>query len=492
MSELPSRLYTAEQTRDLDRIAIEEHRMAGYDLMLRAGRAAFECLSACWPQAEHLAVLCGAGNNAGDGYVVARLARESGYRVDVLQVGKAAALKGDARRACDDFVDEGGQVLPYDGRLPGVDVIVDALFGTGLSRPVAGDYKTLIEAVNHAAAPVLSLDLPSGLGADTGMPLGAAVRADHTITFIGLKRGLLTGEGPAYCGELHFANLSVPRGVYRQVEPVAWRLSDADLAAHLGPRMRTAHKGHFGHVLIVGGESGYAGALRMAGEAALRVGAGLVSLATRAAHAGQIAAQRPELMCHGVESLDDLAPLLARATVVAVGPGLGQGDWGRALFKHLKTQPALRVIDADGLNLLAEQGGENGHRDWVLTPHPGEAGRLLGLPAAQVQADRFAAAAAIRRRYGGICVLKGAGTLVDSTARTAICDAGNPGMASGGMGDVLTGVVSGLLAQGLSPAVAAEVGVCLHARAADLAAGQGERGLLASDLFPFLRKLANP
>ena len=256
-------------------------------------------------------------------------------------------------------------------------------------------------------------------------------------------------------------------------------------------RSPTAHKGDFGHVLVIGGDRGMSGALRLAAEAALRVGAGLVSAATRAEHAASISVARPEIMSHGVESASALSLLLSLrkgASVLAVGPGLGQGEWGRKLFSAVLESSLPMVVDADALNLLAV---EPAHRDnWILTPHAGEAARLLGQTVEQVQADRISAAVALQQKYGGVVVLKGAGTLVaDVTDEIAICSEGNPGMASGGMGDVLTGVIAGLLAQGCTLTEAAQQGVCLHAHAADLAAQEGQRGLLASDLFPHLRRL---
>ncbi len=267
-------------------------------------------------------------------------------------------------------------------------------------------------------------------------------------------------------------------------------LTDDMLRAWLPPRARASHKGDYGHVLVVGGDHGMAGAVRLAGEAAARTGSGLVSIATRAAHAAVIAAACPELLCHGVECARDLRVLLQRASVVAIGPGLGQSAWAHDMLAAVLQMRLPRVVDADALNLLAQEPMQCDH--WVLTPHPGEAARLLDMTTKQVQADRLQAAQALQQRYGGVCVLKGAGTLVCTSESVAICEAGNPGMASAGMGDVLTGVIAGLLAQGLSLVDAACAGVYIHAKAGDRAAQEGERGLLASDVMPHLRKLVNP
>lgn len=486
---LPAALYTATQVRELDRRAIEDHGVPGYSLMTRAGQAAFDRLRERWPDARRIGVLCGPGNNGGDGYVIARLARAAGLGCWVLEAGDPARLKGDAARARADWVQAGG--TPFSGAAPWpeADVLVDALLGTGLDRAVEGALGGLIDAINASGLPVLAVDIPSGLHADTGAVLGRAVRAAVTVSFIGLKTGLFTGEGPACCGEVVFDPLDVPEAVYRDLPPAATRL-DAACIQRLGRRPRSAHKGHFGHVLVVGGDRGMPGAVRLAGEAAARTGAGLVSVATHPDHAPLLPLARPELMVHGVAAPADLSPLLARATVLAVGPGLGQGDWGRALLGRLLETGLPLVLDADALNLLAQEGARRD--DWVLTPHPGEAARLLGRDSASAQADRIAAAREIQARYGGVCVLKGAGTVIRDAEGTAICTGGNPGMASGGMGDVLTGIIAGLLAQGLSPVLAARLGVCAHAEAADRAARAGERGLLASDLLTELRGVVNP
>ncbi|MEJ2686095.1 MAG: NAD(P)H-hydrate dehydratase [Gammaproteobacteria bacterium] len=488
----PPALYRAEQVRELDRIAIEEQGIDGYDLMCRAGTAAFAAVRKRWPRAQRLTVLCGPGNNGGDGYVIARLAHEAGLDVAVSHFADPQKLKGAARQAWDSMGRAGVESRDGAGSLPGdADVVVDAMLGTGLQRAVEGPMGDAIEALNAGRTPVLAVDIPSGLSADTGNPYGRAVRAAVTVTFIGRKRGLYTAAAPDYTGELVFDDLQVPEAVYGRVERDAELLCSAPLGPLRAPRPRTAHKGENGHVLVVGGDQGTVGAVRMAGEAALRVGAGLVSIATRAAHATLLAAVRPELMPHGVESPADLAPLLERATLVAIGPGLGQGTWGRQMFQTVLASGLPLVVDADALNLLAK--APRTLDNWVLTPHPGEAGRLLGGGARDVQADRFAALGRLLARFGGTCVLKGAGTLIgDANGVVSVCTRGNPGMASGGMGDVLTGTIAGLGAQGLDLPAAARAGVCVHGAAGDRAARAGERGLLASDLIRELRAEVNP
>lgn len=489
---LPNALYRAEQVRELDRIAIEEYGIPGATLMERAGAAAFQLLRQLWPEARDLTVVCGAGNNGGDGYVVARLAGAAGLSVRVLQLGDPQKLRGDALAMARAYETAGGEAEPFGGLPPATSVIVDAVLGTGLEREVEGRWADALSAISRHPAPVLAIDIPSGLHADSGRILGEAARATATISFIGLKQGLFTADGPACAGAVYFDGLEVPARIYGRQILSARRLDWSKESLLLRPRSRGAHKGDFGHVLVVGGAPGFSGAARLAGEGAARSGAGLVSVATWPGHAPVLSASRPELMCHGVSSPEDLEPLLERATVVALGPGLGRSEWALALYGRVLDCDLPLVVDADGLNLLAA--APRRRDDWVLTPHPGEAARLLGQTGAEVQADRFLAATRLQERYGGVCVLKGAGTLVQGAGprSPAVCTDGNPGMASGGMGDVLTGVVAALAAQGFALVDAAEIGVCLHAAAADAAAADGERGLLASDLLGWLRRLINP
>lgn len=488
-SPLPSALYSVAGVRALDAAAIASG-IPGLELMERAGRAAWAMLARRWPQASRVAVVCGPGNNGGDGYVVAREACRAGREVTLLEVGDVRKSGTDAL-ACRAAALAAGLVPESDPeRLGRAGLIVDALFGIGLRAAPTGPFAAAIEAINGAAAEVLSLDVPSGLDADTGHTPGVVVRANATLTFIGAKRGLFTGRAPDCVGVLEFADLGVPQATFEAVMPSGDRLTLPHLRALLAPRRRTAHKGEAGHVLVVGGSPGYVGAARMAAEAALRTGAGLVSVAVPEAVIAGFNLGRPELMVHGVEHASGLAPLLARASVVAIGPGLGQGPWGRAMFAGVLDSSLALVVDADALNLLA---GEPLRRAaWCLTPHPGEAARLLGQASAEINRDRFHAARSLAARYGGTVLLKGAGTVITEGELEDVVCAGNPGMASGGMGDVLTGVIAGLLAQGLPLPQAVRLGAVLHAAAADRAALEGgERGLLATDLFPALRRLLN-
>ena len=491
MSDDP--LYTAAQTRELDRIAIEDCGIPGIRLMSRAGRASFERLLAQWPQPDHIHVFCGTGNNGGDGFIVAALARSRGIPVTVYLLGDMNSIAGDAATARDQAVAEGVPVQAFsDAVAPASGVLVDALLGTGLSGEVRDACRAAIETINNSGLPVLAIDIPSGLCSDTGRVLGMAVVADHTITFIGVKRGLLTGAAPACTGELHFAGLEVPDTVYDQVAEDCRRLDLSACLRFLGELPRDAHKGFLGHALVVGGDIGLGGAVVMAAEAAARCGAGLVSAATRAEHVVALLARRPEVMVRGVTGGNDLQVMLDKPGAIAIGPGLGNSPWSEQLLQRVTETDLPLVVDADALNLLARgRVLENPSRsNWILTPHPGEAARLLQCSTADIQADRFAAVRHLQQRYGGVAVLKGAGTLICAGDVVYLSSYGNPGMASGGMGDVLSGVLVSLLAQGLEPLQAACLGVCLHGAAADQAASvQGMRGLLATDLMPHLRRL---
>ena len=485
-------LYTAAQTRELDRCTIEDHGVPGIRLMSRAGRAAFDLLLEEWPAPTELHIYCGTGNNGGDGYIIAALAQGRGIPVRVLQLGDESRIDGDALKARERALADGVVVQKFDpAEEPEQGVIVDSMLGTGLGGEVRDEYRAAIEVINASPCPVLAIDIPSGLCSDTGRVLGAAVRADVTVTFIGVKRGLLTADAPDFVGYLAYDELEVPAGVYESLPVECFHL-DLDIALDSFPgHAETAHKGSFGHALVVGGNRGMGGAAVMAAEAAARCGAGLVSAATQPEHLAAFIARRPEVMAHGVSGGNDLLPMLERPSVIAVGPGLGSDAWAEQLFYRCLGTGMPLVVDADALNLLAAGDilDKPVRDNWILTPHPGEAARLLKCTTAEIQSDRFAAVSALQERYGGVVVLKGAGSLVCGGAEVFVSSYGNPGMGSGGMGDVLSGVLAGLLARGMAPLEAACLGVCLHSCAADLAAEEGEAGLLATDLMPWLRLL---
>jgi ADP-dependent NAD(P)H-hydrate dehydratase / NAD(P)H-hydrate epimerase len=487
MQKLPTTLYNTAQVRELDRLAMAECGIPGIELMSRAGNAVFRHLRIKCPNANSVSVFCGSGNNAGDGYIIAGLALAVGLNVTVYVFSDPENLKDNAFTAYRDYIKAKGAISSFKAGQPiKEDVVIDALFGTGLSKPITGVYEQAVQAINNSQSFVISVDVPSGLNSDTGNVMGCTVKATCTVSFIGLKQGLFTGMAANYCGEILYSSLSVPHGIFNNIESNKYRVVHKTMPV----RARCAHKGDHGHVLIIGGDRGYSGAARMAGEAALRVGAGLVSIATHPKHSAFLNLDRPELMCHGVESVDQLTPLIDKANVIVIGPGLGQSKWAAELFIAAIKSDKTLVIDADGLKFLAHTPEKRAN--WILTPHPGEAARLLRCTTTDIKQDRYAAASAIQAKYDGIAILKGAGTLIAAHDDIAVSTTGNPGMASGGMGDVLAGVIAGLIAQGFSRKDAAQQGVYLHGMAADLAVEQaGERGLLATDLMPYLRQLAN-
>jgi len=525
---MPQALYTAAAVRELDRIAIEESGIPGISLMRRAALACAEVAEQRWPEAKSVHVFCGNGNNAGDGYLLAGLLAQRGLNVVAIVVGDVKKLGGDASMAYRFCEQSAASIEPLGEAafVTGASLIVDALLGTGLSGPVRPGFADVINRINEQSRtesiPVLSVDVPSGLSVDSGRVLGVAIRATATVTFIGVKRGLVTDDGCDTTGELYFDDLGVPETVLQQVPTTLSRLSNGRLEGLLPRRPKNSHKNRFGHVLVVGGDEGMGGAVAMSAEAALRTGAGLVSVATHPAHAQSLLVRMPELMVRGValasEAADSangargsesLTELVNQSSVVVLGPGLGKSVWSREMFHHVMRLTGENeipvVIDADGLNLLSS---ETEKRDnWVLTPHPGEASRLAaGLEAhskvgtaaevvgefAQAALDRFSMCHLLQRHLGGVVVLKGAGSLIGDGDQISVCPYGNPGMSSAGMGDVLSGVVGSLLGQGLSVGDAARLAVTMHAIAGDRAvAVPGERGLVATDLIPQLRKLAN-
>lgn len=519
LSRLPRNLYTTEQVRLLDKIAIEEFKIPGFDLMRTAAGVAFNALLEKWPQTRHVQVFAGSGNNAADGYIVAGLAKEQGLSAEVIHLSDPEKLIGDARQAWQWAVQQNVTMTAFADfdteheNSHAHPVTVDALLGTGLSRAVGGDYARAIEFINATDRPVLAIDIPSGLSADTGQGLGIAVVADITVTFIGLKQGLLTNEAGDFVGELIYHDLNVPKKVFNsEASPThsALRIDINSTTAYFMPRKASSHKGSHGHVVLIGGDYSFGGAIIMAAEAAQRSGAGLVSVITRSSHRSALLSRRPEVMVLGTEDENaDLQSLLARATVIVIGPGLGRGQWARNLMQLALSAQLSKsipvVIDADALHLLAEkkqQGtvakGSGIKRDnWILTPHPGEAAVLLDSTVSEIQRDRFETVRQLNSIWGGVCLLKGNGSLVCSDKgghkNVFLCSEGNAGMATAGMGDVLSGITGAFLAQGLGLEQSLCAAVCVHGEAADLSVQvNGQRGMAATDLMPFIRELVNP
>jgi ADP-dependent NAD(P)H-hydrate dehydratase / NAD(P)H-hydrate epimerase len=486
------RLYTGDQTRALDALAQTQLGLTDTLLMKRAGRAAFQLAQQLWPMVKSWRLLCGGGNNGGDGYVFAALASQAGHAVAVNYLSDPQHLTGAAKAAFLYALQENVTVEPFTqvNWTPDT-VVVDALLGTGLKTDVRPEWAAVMQLINQQHSPVLALDLPSGLNANTGAEMGVAIKAQHTLTFIAPKIGLYTGRGPSLAGQIHIADLGIPATLADSLDAAALRIQLYDGLAWLTPREQDAHKGQFGHVLVIGGDLGMGGAALLSAEAAAFSGAGMVSLATRSEHVGAALTRRPEIMALGVQRGQELQAKLSQASCVVVGPGLGRSAWSEQLLQVAVAAPHPLVLDADALNLLAA--GRlpwPSHSQWVMTPHPGEAARLLGISAPEVQADRVAAVKALYTQYGGVVVLKGAGSLIYDGQQLWLAKVGNPALATAGSGDVLSGLIGSLMGQGLTPTQAACLGVCVHGAAADLCAPTtGLAGLQAAELLPALREI---
>lgn len=532
-THLPRKLYTAEQVRALDALLVEHIPISALKLMRRAATVVLSVISQRWPQLRRLVVFVGTGNNGGDGYYIAVLAAAEGIKVQVLECGDLNRLRGDAASAREEALANGVSCKQCDilldlasNQFGSETVLVDALLGIGHSGPLRGAYEPTIDWINGSGLSIVSVDVPSGLNCDTGHVAEVAVCATMTVCLVALKQGLFTANGPEQAGEVVFHDLGMPEEIKvsaAATNTASTRIDINCVSSMLKPRRLDTHKGDCGNVLVLGGDVGYGGAALMAAEAAARIGAGTVSLVTRSPHVTASLARRPEIMVRSIEEPDafgseQLLALMQKASVIVIGPGLGNSNWSYSLLRQALEFAGSHlpvVLDADALNLLAEtsalhEGSLNNEGKtmrmhspmWVLTPHPGEAARLLRNTVQEVQENRFDAARALQDKFGGAVLLKGVGSLIccpgeivnfePEAACVQVCTEGNPGMASGGMGDVLSGMLGGLIAQGLTVSDALRCGVCIHGEAADLAVvSEGERGLMATDLFHHIRRLAN-
>lgn len=494
MTPLPLAVFTNAQVRQIEQDIVEKANLSIDDLMSRAGIAAFDALKATWPDVNVITVLIGTGNNGGDGLVLARLAKEAGWQVRVLQVGHPDPEKQSLanKNAHVNWEKAGGKIDPFIPQKISEGVIVDALLGTGIKGELAKAYEEAIDWINSVDSPVLSIDVPSGLDSNTGMAAKTAVQADVTVVMLVLKCGLFTGNAADYIGELWFNDLDIASEHYAHVTPIAQRLVYEQAIRALPQRQPASHKGNHGHVCVIGGGAcGLSGAPLLAGEAALRAGAGLVSAAVSPNALPGIARGPVELMCHPIETENALCDLLDKADVIVIGPGLGQSTWSETMLKAALTTQTSCVIDADALNLLSKQPTKRDN--WILTPHPKEAARLLETTVEVIQSDRFEAVENLAKKYGGVVVLKGSGTIIrDENGQLWIAAQDLPLLGTAGTGDVLAGLIGGLLAQNKSLSLSALIGVSVHCEAATIERECGERGMLASDLFLHIRHLLDP
>ncbi|MDG2278120.1 MAG: NAD(P)H-hydrate dehydratase [Pseudomonadales bacterium] len=475
--------YDGPASQALDEAARVGLPIDGIDLMCRAARAALDVVVSEYPEAMRLLIVCGSGNNAGDGYLLAALAQEQGLKPSVLPLISAEDLKGDVALAEARARSAGVVILEVDADPSQYDVVIDAMLGTGFKGEVRPAYVRAIEQINASGISVVSVDVPSGVDASTGRA-GSAIQADHTVTFISQKLGTATGPGKSRSGRVHLAGLGVPKRLYTSPSAQSCRWDPA----HLKPLADNAYKHELGHVLVVGGDLGMPGAVAMAGEAVLRVGAGMVSFATRIEHSTALVARLPEAMTIDPQG-DGLAVKLNQIDLVVLGPGLGRGAWGRSLYELVEASGKPTVLDADGLFWLANAQSWGGGELFV-TPHSAEAARLIGVTVGEIDDDRVACANEIARRYQARVNLKGPGSIVRLSDRVEVCRHGNPGMATAGMGDVLSGIVGGLLATAVRQGESKKeldglfsLSIALHSAAADQAAASvGMRSLLATDV----------
>ncbi|WWO97908.1 MAG: bifunctional ADP-dependent NAD(P)H-hydrate dehydratase/NAD(P)H-hydrate epimerase [Candidatus Dasytiphilus stammeri] len=489
-NRLPYSIWTVRDTQQIENEYLDNNKgITTFNLMERAGKAAFDYIYNLYPNARKWLVLCGPGNNGGDGYIVACLAQAAGIEITLLSCTNSSSK--EARKARNQWLMSGGKICQPDIDWPkNIDLIIDGLLGFKLNRAVTYPYNILIKKANQSHLPIFSLDIPSGLSAETGASLGDVIKATHTITFITLKPGLLTGKARKYVGNLHYNSLGCDE--FLKKKDASIKRMDADCLPILLPsRCPISHKRDHGRLLIIGGDSGTAGAVRLAGEAALRTGSGLVKILTKKYNIIPILSNRPELMVDELR-IDTLDYSLNWADIIVVGPGLGQRNWGKKALSIIQKSTKPMLWDADALIMLSEKPDQRHNR--IITPHPGEAAKLLNISIAEVESNRLDAAQSLANKYGGIVVLKGAGTIIASyEGDLVIADVGNAGMASGGMGDVLSGIIGSLLGQQLSYYQAACAGCIIHGAAADLLASKlGMRGILASDIFPWIYLLINP
>lgn len=495
---LPQRAYTATQVLENEAKISLNQRVSLVALMEKAGNVCFRFIQENYSHASNIIILCGKGNNGGDGFVIARLAQEMGIKATVYLSADKDQLAGEAKIAFNQLLNTNATIIfQSEFQLTTrfledneFDLVVDALFGIGFKGKLPPHYNELIHAVNAYQATVISVDIPSGVDATTGYVSTIAILADITVTFIVFKQGLLTGMAAQYVGQLYLADLGLGEQFHQAV------VSSVEIQGSVNipkrpQRHASSHKGNIGLLLTVGGDKGMPGAIRLSSEAALRSGASLVAVCCSQENYSIVLNGRPELML----APDDSHQLVKshfyqKAKVMLCGPGLGKSTWSVALFNQVMASEKSCVIDADALHLLAKNFQ---HRDnWVLTPHPGEAAILLKCSVADIEKDRFKAVRNISQHYGGICILKGAGSLISDGKTVWINTSGNSGMATGGMGDVLSGIISALLMQSLTHTDAARLAVFIHGHSADIIAKKrGKIGLLASDLFPEIQKLIN-
>lgn len=502
MTELGGDLYSIAQIRQIEKNAIELENKTTEQLMISAAKFCLTSLQQKWPNEKSLTLYCGIGNNGGDGLYLGLFAKEAGYQVEVVMLapskteGEPKHLSGIRLKLRQVGIEP---IIFTSDFIPRGTILVDAILGIGLHGALKPEYREVINNLNvyrqQKNTKVLAVDIPSGLDADTGSVTAVAVKADLTVTFIGYKAGLSTGVGPDYCGDIVMSKLALPDTAFQDIQPFCKEITSQAVQSHLPVRGKTAHKNDFGHVVVIGGgELHLAGAGLLSALAALRMGAGLVSLVVPSKSYMRISHAPAELMCYAIDNFNqETAGFLANATVIVIGPGLGQNAWSKQALTYVLMLNKQVIYDADALNLIAKDdlgasmflSDENKN---IFTPHPGEAARLLNTTSEMLQRDRFNACQKISTQHHATVVLKGAGSLIyNQTHQFSMCTTSEPALATAGTGDVLTGIIAGLWAQGLHAHDAARCGVWLHAFLAHQQSEKmGHRGFVASDIISAL------
>ncbi len=491
-------LYSAQQIKQLDKLTAKEQGISSFSLMQKAAYCALNCLIQHYPKAQKLCFFAGQGNNGGDALMMATYAQQLNFQVQVylIEERNSSTNQQQAKQLAQAAGVPIHPLKKYQ-KNHNNDVIIDGLLGIGLQGSPQGEYAHAIELINTQSAPVFSLDLPSGLEADSGNGATKAIQATHSITFIAHKIGLLTGAAKQAVGQLFYANLGCTTSTQQQLPAKAYAYQYADIKPILQKRKSHAHKGHFGHLFLAGGNQGMGGAIILASMLGARTGVGKLSCLTHKEHISPLLMRCPEIMSQKFTQKQPTDRLFKASTAIAIGPGLGQDLWAIALLNSALQSRKPCVLDADALNLLAHQ-KINLHTDtpYILTPHTQEAARLLETNAKEIEQNRLQAAERLAQKYHAIVVLKGAGSIIasyDKTQLSYLCLDGQPSMAKAGMGDALTGIIGGFLAQGMPAFTAAYKAVCVHAKAAELATkNHGEAGLLAQDLSTHIGRLISP
>lgn len=486
-TNLPQFAYSAQLVKEHEALVAAKKNIPMYSLMQAAAQSVFDLMLLKYANAEKIQIIAGGGNNGGDGYWVASYALQHDFDVTVYSVKSPTQLTGDAKSAYDDYVKLGGKVI--NELDPDCDVYIDALLAIGFYGALTKQYVEVIAQVNALNKPIIAVDLPSGLNATSGEVALACIKANYTVSFIALKQGLLTGNATEYVGELFFAGLGLAQSFIDSVSSSISLVNYELLKSQLPPRHNNVYKQQLGHVLLIGGDETMPGAIRIAAEACLRAGAGLVSVATHTENRAIIMQGRYELMVHGISTPEQLTTLIEKADVCVLGPGLGQSSWAENIWHKVVKNAKRLVLDADGLNFLAKHVQKLSNA--ILTPHAGEAGRLLQVSNAEIELNRFDSVSKLADKFNATVVLKGAGSLICQQEDIAINTSGSASMASAGMGDCLSGIIAALIAQGMTDFEAVQLAVNIHGRAAELAEHEGKRGLLVTDLFPFIRKLVD-